>query len=417
MRFEIEDDGRITDQAAQWLAALLHQSGRRDEFFAWIAKSPQHVQELTYMLADLRDIASLRPEDIERIEQLAEELGTRDSTPSTVVPISQKALAALEASDTSRDPHESGAIEPPEPASTPPLATEPEDQPREDSKRTLWSRWMIGLAASLVIAAGALWWFTGPGSWQSYTTKIGEQRVLELADGSTVHLNTDSQIAVRLSDTARNVRLLRGEALFSVEHDAKRPFLVRSDEAVIQAIGTRFDVYRRPQGTRVAVIEGLVKISASAEPVPAFPLQHSDPRPTDQTPPSSSMAINGRPAAKADRLLGAGEAADVSVDGQVQHRGTVDAVKVVAWSQRRLVFENDTLENIASEFNRYNAKLKIRVEGSAAAQRFTGTFDADAPEVVMQALAGDPGLKIERVENEILIRDREGALPQPQQTE
>ena len=88
----------------------------------------------------------------------------------------------------------------------------------------------------------------------------------------------------------------------------------------------------------------------------------------------------------------------------------VDTTRTQAWRQRRLVFEDDSLAEIAADFNRYNAKITIRVRDQAAAgQHFSGTFDADDPEAIMQALALDPTLHVERIGNEISIRLRQSA--------
>jgi len=72
-----------------------------------------------------------------------------------------------------------------------------------------------------------------------------------------------------------------------------------------------------------------------------------------------------------------------------------------------LIFEDNTLASIASEFNRYNPKLKIRVVGDiAATQRFSGTFNADAPEAIMQALNDVPTLRVDHLGREIVIQPR-----------
>lgn len=338
----VKPSTKITEQAAQWFGELLDGDERRAEFFAWLAESPRHVEEFLFVLADAQDLAAVSAGQRERIEQMSRELGTADTMSSLVVPVSQRALRSYESA---------------------PIAHQ---TVKPSSART---RWMIGVAAAVLLAFGAVLALRGTGAWQNYSTRLGEQRSLTLADGSVVHLNTDSEVDVRLTGKARSVRLVRGEALFSVEHDAKRPFLVHSADAVIQAIGTRFDVYRRPDSTRVAVIDGVVQIS--------------------------------------NRLLAAGEGADVSIQGEVRNKEPVDTFRVIAWRQNRLVFEQDTLGDIAAEFNRYNANVKIRVIGDASTnEHFSGTFDADAPEAVMKALAGDSHLSVERIGKEIVIRSR-----------
>ncbi|MCP6755955.1 FecR domain-containing protein, partial [Klebsiella pneumoniae] len=89
--------------------------------------------------------------------------------------------------------------------------------------------------------------------WRTYTTARGELRSVELADGSVVHINTQSRIDVNLSPRAREVRLVGGEALFKVQRDTTRPFLVYSGNAVIQAIGTQFNVRLQQTDTTVSV--------------------------------------------------------------------------------------------------------------------------------------------------------------------
>ena len=78
----------------------------------------------------------------------------------------------------------------------------------------------------------------------TYRTALGEQRLVTLADGSRLRLNTDSAVRVRLGSGLRRVELLRGEAFFEVAHDAARPFIVSADGARVRAVGTKFDVRR-----------------------------------------------------------------------------------------------------------------------------------------------------------------------------
>lgn len=74
--------------------------------------------------------------------------------------------------------------------------------------------------------------------------------------------DTQSRVRVAFSRTNRDVYLEKGQAIFKVKDDAARPFRVRVDRAVIQAIGTQFDVYRRADRLDVAVIEGRVQVSS-----------------------------------------------------------------------------------------------------------------------------------------------------------
>ena len=59
-------------------------------------------------------------------------------------------------------------------------------------------------------------------------TTVGERRTVKLPDGSSVELNTASELAVRYTASARAIRLTRGEAYFTVASDPQRPFSVHA---------------------------------------------------------------------------------------------------------------------------------------------------------------------------------------------
>ncbi len=63
-----------------------------------------------------------------------------------------------------------------------------------------------------------------------------------LNDGSVVNLNTNSLMRVQLTPELRHVVLERGEALFKVTHDKKRPFDVDAGSTTVRAVGTEFSV-------------------------------------------------------------------------------------------------------------------------------------------------------------------------------
>lgn len=349
MNLGLEDDVRLTERAAQWFGALKESNAERTAFFNWLAESPRHVEAFLSVLETVQEIVELTPQQRARVETMAGE--AREMVlplqAANVVPLGSTAHALTPKALTK------------ESMATPPAR---------------W-KWAASLAAGVLILAGGAWW-AHIASRDVYQTTVGEQRTLELADGSIVYLNTLSKLEVRFTDTARSVRLLDGQALFKVHHDTTRPFVVESGDTRIQAVGTQFDVYRKLQQTRVAVLEGVVRISPPAE------------------------------NAEQSKLLRAGDNVDIALDGKITQRPAVAPPDASPWRQRRLVFREDTLGDIAAEFNRYNASLKIRVLGEAANnQHFSGTFDADAPEALMQTLAGDNSLIVERSANEIVIRD------------
>ncbi|GFM94060.1 FecR family protein [Pseudomonas cichorii] len=95
-------------------------------------------------------------------------------------------------------------------------------------------------------------------------TAIGERREFLLSDGSEVQLNSNSALDIKFDGRQREVELLRGELWVQVAKDAQRPFVVRTDQGTITALGTRFVVRRGPQGTTVSVLESAIAAKADS---------------------------------------------------------------------------------------------------------------------------------------------------------
>jgi transmembrane sensor len=97
-----------------------------------------------------------------------------------------------------------------------------------------------------------------------YTTRPGQIRTVQLADGSTISLNGDTALNVRFAANGeRRVELARGEAFFEVRHDPARPFTVDTGAALVRDIGTGFDVARRGERGSVSVDHGEVEVLAA----------------------------------------------------------------------------------------------------------------------------------------------------------
>ena len=344
-------------QASGWVETMRHASpGDEMRFVAWLKESPRNVRDFLLMLSLDNALEKIDAARLQSIEALITKVDQR-VTPLTLRPAPAAAAAAAR------------------------------------SRRLRWAT----LAASVLVAAvGALFWYAHPGfpGYHEVETATGEQRTFELEDGSVVSLNTHSRVAVRLGTHAREVRLLRGEALFHVAHDPSRPFLVSTDDAVVQAVGTQFDVYRRDDGTVVAVLEGRVNVTTAA------------PAPAASGSAAAPAAGRGAPRTAAVRSLGASQEAQVSHEGSVSIREVNNVSDTVAWRERRLIFRDQTLEQIVAEFNRYRTH-PIRLEGGGVSERvYSGVFDADDADSLLQVLARDPALAVEREGEATLVRLR-----------
>lgn len=219
-----------------------------------------------------------------------------------------------------------------------------------------------------------------------YTTSVGEQRAVELVDGSVIAINAQSRVRVKFSEQARDVYLHGGQAMFTVAKDAARPFRVHIGQSTVQAVGTKFDVRRRSDHViHVAVVEGIVQISS----------ERADRR-------------VGRARTQQVRTrVPAGEGVNIVSTGEVSIPAPINPADVGAWQQRRLVFSDNTLAEIAEEFSRYNRTPRVRVEGDALrARRISGVFDADSPEALLIYLASDRTLAFDRQGDDFIVRLR-----------
>lgn len=329
MKTKSEVEITVTEDAAEWLDRLQVQNVAeevRTGFVDWLLRSPVHVEEflrLSSLRAELDKTLSRDP------EWLGEILASVDSNVIDLSPGREMPIAY-------------------------------------DSKN--WRGLRGGRYAAVVVIIALLlgtWaiWSGGRDSLE-ITTALGEQRSLVLADGSVVELNTETRLLVKLSQSERRVDLLQGEAIFQVAKDPMRPFRVRSGDAWVEAIGTRFNIYRQAEQTIVTVVEGRVAV-VPEKLEPGVVLVED-----------SSEALAGGVAATVMELT-AGQEVSIRRDGSAAKPAPANVERTTAWTDRRLVFENDTLGQIIAEFNRYNHNHLIIGDQALRERRITGRFDAN----------------------------------------
>jgi len=271
----------------------------------------------------------------------------------------------------------------------------------EWSKRPIW-RW-AGLVAAPVAVALALGWLLFVRTAQDpqlatnglYATAVGQQREAELADGSQVILNTNSQIKVDYDAGYRRVHLLQGEALFTVAKDPSRPFRVYAGQGRIEAVGTAFSVHLDGTNVSVMVAEGRVSL-ASLSPVRASTVRPSA---------ISSGASND---AAMDSLgtLAAGRTATIHSpqdDGVAGGVSTLEAIETIppeelaqrlAWREGVLMFSGETLEDVVKEFGRYTT-LTIEIPDAAVRKmRIGGRFPVAETETMLETLQANFNLRV-----------------------
>src|SRR5690606_10672619 len=120
-------------------------------------------------------------------------------------------------------------------------------RPTGAHRHTLLKRslpWLAFVATAACMLVGVMMYWVAPVLPEThiYSTHIGEQLRIQLDDGSTATLNTDSKIIVRYSQNKRLIELQQGEVYFDVARQAQRPFEVLAAGNTVRAIGTEFNV-------------------------------------------------------------------------------------------------------------------------------------------------------------------------------
>lgn len=250
------------------------------------------------------------------------------------------------------------------------------------------TRWAWAAAAAVLISVLATTWYVSFPDTDVYVTGLGEQRRLILDDGSAIEMNTQSELVVRMSNTERFINLVDGEALFTVAKDLDRPFVVASDHATVRALGTQFNVHKRDSQVLVTVLEGRVAVEHTQAP-----------------------AINkGGAVGVIDEStveLGAGDAAEVAPAVPIQTVTKVNTERAVAWTERRLIFDNEPLSIVIAEFNRYNLQQLVVRDPTLAAQRISAVFDADKPDALVRFLEQNVSIEVEENQSQLLIQAQE----------
>lgn len=241
-------------------------------------------------------------------------------------------------------------------------------------------RWPLLCLLIVVLATGAYvthrWWTV-----KVYDTQIGEQRQLTLADGTRMFLNTDTRTVVEIDAEHRSVRLERGEALFEVAKDAKRPFVVRAADSEVVAIGTVFAVRlpeRRGEAADGALAVMLIEGRVSVRPVAGEADGIAPARPVMMEPGERIQLskTSARP----------GAAAIARID-----RPRIE--QMVAWKRGEAVFDDVALPEAVGEMNRY-ARTPIVLLGPAAKLRVSGLYHTGDTRGFAQAVAALHGLQV-----------------------
>lgn len=215
------------------------------------------------------------------------------------------------------------------------------------SKRALSSRWVVSTAAVLmVLVCAILMWYVQDNQSEWYRTPVGGVATVPLNDGSTITLNTSSEILVEIDTDKRRVHLTEGEVFFDVTEDPDRPFIVEAGERSIIVVGTKFSVWNDKSHFRVAVTEGHVKVKEDSKGI----VREFD--------------------------LSAGDIAESDQESFLIHNRSPEEIYAayLSWREGFLVFEETPLREVVKELNRYNKQKLLLNNPQLQEIRIGGSF-------------------------------------------
>lgn len=192
----------------------------------------------------------------------------------------------------------------------------------------------------------------------------GQRTHLRLSDGTRVILNAGSKIIApeTFSDSLRQVQL-EGQAFFNVATDSTRPFLVSTDRAVTEVLGTKFDIraYSEDELVEVTVAEGKVALRSKQD----------------------STNFKGKE-------ISQNQQRSLSPEGISRVKRVEDLAVHLGWTEGKLVFSNQQFLRVKRTLERYyNITIEIKSDNRDQLndRRFTGSFTDSQPlEEVLEAV-------------------------------
>lgn len=246
--------------------------------------------------------------------------------------------------------------------------------------------WVTGIAASLLI----VWFVIFDSSLNKKTdearaqntisTKRGSKSKIQLPDGTEVWLNADSKITYNenFQGDIREVQL-SGEAFFDVVKDEKRPFIIHTDIIDVKVLGTAFNVrsYANEKNTETSLIRGSVEISLRSSPDKKFTLK-----------PNDKLIVRNEDVRMVSEKA-AGEKKEskpiLLTWDKINYEKSDSSAKEILWVKNKLSFDDEPMEEIALKIERWY-DVKVNIDDRIKKEDFTGTFEGESLQQVMEAL-------------------------------
>jgi transmembrane sensor len=245
------------------------------------------------------------------------------------------------------------------------------------SFKTMAYRWSPALMG-LIFFVLTLYFLVGNSRHHNSITSLqetvphGKPEMIKLPDGSIVWVNGGSKVHFIAEQDTRDV-YLEGEAYFKVKHDADHPFVVHAGNITVRALGTEFNVSAYPdENVEATLIKGKIQITMKDKP--------------DQ---NIILVPNEKFTLKNNRTTSRDSVIDNQVSYEVKTATALPAINELeetAWMQDKLVFQNESFDNLARKMERrYNVHIVFYNE-SLKKETLSGVFENENIEKALRIL-------------------------------
>jgi ferric-dicitrate binding protein FerR (iron transport regulator) len=241
--------------------------------------------------------------------------------------------------------------------------------------RFQWSFSKIAAVFVVLILSAATIYYILPQFTQEKIASNTEIRQLVLPDGSEVTLNINSKIKYPTTfDKKERKVFIEGEAYFDVTRDAEAPFKILTGEALIEVLGTSFNVsaYSTNEEVEVVVTEGTVALSSSVNPDNRI-------------------------------ILERGAKGIYNPSNKYLVRKTNSDINFMAWKTGKIIFDNDSLSKVMNTIGKIYNKRIILENKDLGACTLTVTFEKQTLESVLNVIESTLNLELEQKDETITV--------------
>ena len=216
-------------------------------------------------------------------------------------------------------------------------------------------------------------------------------------------MNDDTEIFPIISESMRQVKLIRGEAHFQVVKDPGRPFIVSAKGVAVRAVGTAFNVRLGANQMDVLVTEGSVEIGADRYFSDSFAKE----------PHAQGDASTERNPISLKKVLTSGQKADVYFDAsdlaslvEVKETSREEIDRQLRWKDSLLTFGGTSLLNIAESFEKKTGFRLIIADEELKGLKIGGSFPSNDPIGFLKLMESNYGIPWQQHGDIILVGEQ-----------